>query len=309
MKSSLKIGLVQEGPVYLDLPASVLRACNYIQRAASEGAEIVVFPESWLSGYPFWVDSAPGVASWDHEPSKEAFRLMHASGVSIPGPEVEAIGQAAKDHGVLVVMGANETPATGPGNGSIYNALLIFDSSGELVIHHRKLLPTHGERLVHTPGDAQGLRAIDWQGIRLGGLICWEHWMPLTRQAMHEQGEHLHLALWPQVKEISRLTSRHYAFEGRCFVLAVGARMHQNDLPQDFLLDFEQPEEWILKGGSALYAPNGDLLFGPLGPETDFAMIEIDDLAMTVRERMALDTSGHYHHRNVFGFQVDRDRR
>ena len=309
MKSSLKIGLVQEGPVYFDLSGSVQRACNYIQRAASEGAGIVVFPESWLSGYPFWVDSAPSVASWDHGPSKEAFRQMHASGISIPGPEVETIGQVAREHGVAVVIGANETPASGPGNGSIYNALLIFDASGELRVHHRKLMPTHGERLVHTPGDGQGLQAIDWKGIRLGGLICWEHWMPLARQAMHEQGEHLHLGLWPQVKELNHLASRHYAFEGRCFVLAVGARMHRNDLPQDFPLEFEQDGEWILHGGSALYAPNGDLLFGPLGPETDFALVEVNDLAMTVRERMALDTSGHYNRRDVFDFNVDRKRK
>ena len=135
--------------------------------------------------------------------------------------------------------------------------------------------------------------------------------MPLTRQAMHEQGEHIHFGLWPQVKELNHLASRHYALEGRCFVVAVGARMKPSDLPSNFpedLLPAMKTDDWILKGGSALFAPNGDCLTGPLDPEVDFAIFEIADLEMCTRERMALDTSGHYNRRDVFNFSVNRNR-
>ncbi len=310
MSKSIKIGMVQEGPVFLDLKASIERAVSYIERAATEGAQLVVFAESWLSGYPFWLDSSPAVAVWDHEPAKEAFLEMHRSGIAVPGSETDILSEAAAKYNIAVAIGANETPTTGTGNGSIFNTLLIIDETGTLRTHHRKLMPTHGERLVHAPGDGQGLVSIDWQGARLGGLICWEHWMPLTRQAMHEQGEHIHLGLWPQVKVHNHLASQHYALEGRCFVVAAGARMHYNDLPEGFPLPVPEPEDgWLLAGGSALYAPNGECIAGPLGPEVDFAIFEVNDLEMCVRERMSLDAAGHYNRRDVFDFSVDRERK
>lgn len=335
MSNPIKIAVVQEGPVFLDLTASMERALGFIARASDEGAQLVVFPETWLSGYPFWLDVSPAVATWDHEPAKEAFLALHRSGISVPGPETEALAMAAEKFNISIGIGVNETPGTGTGNGSIFNTFLLFDQEGKLRIHHRKLMPTHGERLVHAPGDGHGLASIPWQGGRLGGLICWEHWMPLTRQAMHEQGEHIHLGLWPQVKAQNHLASQHYALEGRCFVVAVGARMRYSDLPSGFPLPIPSAnegtkkgerentstrentsaggkanshEEWILSGGSALYAPNGECIEGPLGPELDLAIWEIENLDLCTKERMSLDASGHYNRRDVFKFTVDRTR-
>jgi len=295
----------------MDLEASLARGLACVAQAAAEGAQLVVFPETWLSGYPIWLDIAPGAALWDHEPAKAAFAALHTSGISVPGPETKALAEAAASHQVAVAIGVNETPTTGPGNGSIFNSYLLFDKTGTLQVHHRKLMPTHGERLVHAPGDGHGLKTVDWEGFQLGGLICWEHWMPLTRQAMHEAGEHIHLALWPQVKSQNHLASQHYALEGRCLVVAAGASLRFDEIPADFPMAMERPSpdmEWILGGGSAIYGPDGACLHGPLPPEVEISVFEWNGMADLVREKMALDVAGHYNRRDVFSFQVSRNR-
>ncbi len=311
LPASLRVAVVQAGPSYLDLPTSLQRALHFVKTSAQQGAQLVVFPETWLSGYPIWLDISPGMNIWDDPTAKDLFARTHASAIEVPGPETQALAEAAHAHNITIVMGANERVATGPGNGSLYNVLLILDSSGELRVHHRKLMPTHTERLVHAPGDAGGLHAVDINGVRIGGMICWEHWMPLTRQVLHDSGEHLHLALWPHVKEQNHLASRHYALEGRCFVIAAGARMQAKELPEGIPLPDEiasDPDQWIMRGGSAIYGPDGELVAGPGGVDDELLVWDLPDLSATIRERMALDVTGHYQRRDVFGFTVDRQR-
>ncbi|MEL6867957.1 MAG: nitrilase-related carbon-nitrogen hydrolase, partial [Bacteroidota bacterium] len=146
---------------------------------------------------------------------------------------------------------------------------------------------------------------------RLGGLICWEHWMPLSRQAMHEAGEDIHIALWPNVHELLQVASRAYAFEGRCFVLSVGQLMYARDLPSELEMPDkwkDQPDALVLKGGSSIIGPDGHYILGPVYEETSILVQKIDGLDRVYEERMALDTSGHYNRRDVFDFAINRKR-
>ena len=304
----MKIAIVQSGPVYLDLQASLVRALSILEEAAKGGADLTVFGESWFSGYPIWLDISPEAAVWDHPTSKAVFRRMYENGLDASGPEMQSLRDFAKQHQMIICFGANETVKTGPGNGSIYNALIIIGADGELAVHHRKVMPTHGERLVHAPGDGHGLQAIDTEHGRIGGLICWEHWMPLTRQAMHDSGEHLHLALWPHVKKLNQMASRHYAFEGRCYVVAVGQVMRAGELPEEMPAPGKQSNDILMRGGSCIFGPNGEVILEPQYDIEGLIWAEIPDLKQVIAERMALDVTGHYQRRDLFDFGVKRER-
>ncbi len=186
----------------------------------------------------------------------------------------------------------------------------VIVAEGELANHHRKLTPTYTERLVWGPGDAAGLKAVETPIGRVGGLICWEHWMPLARQALHHSGEHIHVAVWPSVKEMHQIASRHYAFEARRFVLAAGLIMSASDLPAELSIPAElaqKPDTLILRGGSAITAPDGRYVAGPVWDDETILTAEID-LTEIDQEKMTLDTSGHYFRSDVFEFSVNRRR-
>ncbi len=206
----LKVAIVQAAPVFMNLKGSLTRAIKFIGEAASLGAKLVVFGETWLPGYPAWLDYCPDAALWNHEPTKEVFAELRQNSLAVPGRETEMLAEAARANDVVLVIGVNERVDAGPGNGTLYNSLLTFDSDGSLSNHHRKLIPTYTERLVWGQGAGHGLKAVDTSAGRIGGLICWEHWMPLARQVLHDSGEHIHVAVWPTVHEMHQIASRHY---------------------------------------------------------------------------------------------------
>jgi predicted amidohydrolase len=213
---------------------------------------------------------------------------------------------------MVICIGVNEIVKTGIGNGTIYNSLLFIDANGSIVNHHRKLMPTFTEKLLYGIGDGHGLKASETHLGRIGGLICWEHWMPLTRQAMHNSGEHIHIAVWPWVHDIHQLASRHYAFEGRCFVVAVGQIMRVKDFPGELKLHDHlknEPGELILKGGSCIIAPDGSYVLGPQIGDEGIIIHEITDLERIYKERMTLDTSGHYNRNDIFNFGINNERK
>jgi predicted amidohydrolase len=200
----------------------------------------------------------------------------------------------------------HERVKEGPGRGTLFNTMLTFGSDGSILNRHRKLMPTYTERLIWGMGDGSGLKAVETEAGRIGGLICWEHWMPLARQALHSSGEDIHIAAWPQVKEMNLIASRHYAFEGRCFVIACGAMMKARDLP----VEFERieaikghPDADVLNGGSVIIGPDGSVLAGPVcGVET---ILRADlDLERTHEESLTLDVSGHYSRPDLFELKV-----
>lgn len=300
----VRVAIAQITPAVLDASGCVERIVDAVARARTDGATLVVFPETFIPVYPLWCDGGT-LGRWGHEPSQHAHALLIDGSVEVPSPLTARIGQAAVDHGCVVAVGVNERVGR-----TLYNAFLVFDREGRIVQHRRKLVPTHGERLVWKPGDAHDLAASDVGPAKVGGLICWEHWMPLPRQALHDTGEEIHFAFWPMVREMYLLASRHYAFEGRCFVLAAGMILRPGDFPDDWPL----ADEWtpdadglLLDGGSAIIGPDGQCLAGPVHGEETILCADLDPAALT-REAFTLDTSGHYARGDLFQLDVDRRR-
>lgn len=309
--TSLKIAVVQDGPVFLNVEKSIEKAVGYIEEASQQDCQLVVFGETWLSGYPGWLDYCTEYALWNHEPAKEVFLRFYQNAITIPGKETDVLCKKAEEHGLDIVIGVNEKVNQGPGNGTIFNSLLIIDSSGNLVNHHRKLMPTYTEKLLYGTGDAAGLKSIKTPYGQLSGLICWEHWMPLARQVLHNCGETIHVALWPTVHEMHQVCSRHYAFEGRCFVIAVGQILKVCDLPQELRLreDLEnEPNKNILNGNSCIIGPKGDFLLKPQADIASLITFEIENLEDNIKERMTLDSSGHYARPDIFELKTDLKR-
>jgi predicted amidohydrolase len=303
------VAAVQSAPYYLNLERSLSRALELIAEAAKRRAQLVVFPESWLPGYPAWLDTCRDVAVWDHQPMKRLYAQIIENSVAVPSRETDALGDAARRHNLTLVMGVNERVTQGAGRGSIYNSILTFGPSGDLLNVHRKLVPTFNERLIWAQGDGSGVRVVETPVGRIGGLICWEHWMPLVRQTMHVAGEDIHIALWPSVKEMYQIASRHYAFEGRCFVVAGGGIMRRSDLPRDLEVatgNVSDDNEFLLNGGSCVIGPDGQYVAGPaFGSEV--IMLARINLERIREESMTLDVTGHYNRPDLFDFRFKKE--
>ncbi len=311
MKEKVTVAIIQKKPVYLDLQATLVKAIEYIEEAAKQGAEMIAFGETWLTGYPTWLDHVPSACLWNQSSTKEVYAALLKNSPTVPGKEIDILCQAAKEHEVVIVMGLNERVDDGPGHGTLYNSLVTIDATGELLNHHRKLIPTYTERIVWGPGDGDGLHAVDTAVGKVGSLICWEHWMPLTRQTLHNEAEQIHVSVWPTVNEMHQIASRHYAFEGRCYVLATGLVESVKDLPKQFDLPEhlkEDPNKLLQRGGSAIIGPDGQYVAGPVYDEETILIAEID-LSKIQEEKMTLDVTGHYFRNDIFSFQVKKDSR
>ena len=298
--------------VQAELVAGVpeLLACTEreVRHARRAGAQLVVFPETWIPGYPAWLDVSRDVALWDHAPAKEVFARMARDSVAVPGATFAGLCAIARESEVTLVVGITERVEQGPGRGTLYNSLLTIGPDGALLNHHRKLVPTYTERLVWGGGDAEGLRAVETPAGRVGGLICWEHWMPLARQALHESGEDIHVAVWPTAHEMHQVASRQYAFEGRCFVVAAGALMRASALPPELEVHSDRvtsPDQWVLRGGSAIIGPDGSYIVAPVYDEPRCLIAELD-LEQVRQEHMTLDVAGHYNRPDLFEFRAIR---
>jgi predicted amidohydrolase len=299
----LSVAVAQATPVVLDRTASVQKACEWIREAGRRGARLLAFPETWIPCYPLWCDAGT-FGKWQHEPSKKLHARLARNSIEIPSPETEKLCRAARQAQVAVVIGANERD---PHSGSLYNTLLFISLDGTLRGRHRKLVPTFGERLVWGYGDAAGLRSYDFDGVGVGGLVCWEHWMPLARHVLHASGEQVHVAAWPHCHETYQLASRHYAFEGRAFVLVAAAFLQKSDLPPDFELaeDFRQAPAVLLNGGSAVIAPDATYVVEPIFGREELLVTEIE-LDRIAEEKLTLDVGGHYGRPDLFDLRVRR---
>ena len=314
MPSTLRVAIVQDEAAP-DLERGLALTDARAADAARAGAALAVFPETWLPGYPAWLDVCRDAGLWDHAPVRAVFRRMANESVVVDGESGHALGAIAARHGIALVVGVTERVEHGPGRGTLFNALLTFGPDGSLLNHHRKLVPTYTERLVWGQGDGNGVRAVDLPtpngSVRVGGLVCWEHWMPLARQALHESGEDIHVAAWPTVKEMLQVASRHYAFEGRCYVLAAGSLLRASALPPELeahpgIVTSEQ--QFVLRGGSAIIAPNGRYVCDAVFDAPALLVADLD-LGITREESMTLDVTGHYSRPDVFAFEVNPQRR
>ena len=306
----VRVAIVQ-AEVAPDLEAGLVLTARLAAQAAEAGARLVAFPETWLPGYPAWLDVCRDAALWDHPPVKRVFARMAANSVSVPGPSAEGLARIARDAGVVLVVGVVERVERGPGTGTLFNSILTFGEDGCLLNHHRKLMPTYTERMVWGAGDADGLRAVDTGVGRVGALVCWEHWMPLARQALHESGEDIHVALWPTAHELLQVASRAYAFEGRCYVLAAGSLMRASGLPPELEphpAKVTSTEQWVLRGGSSIIGPDGHYVAAPVYDEPALVLADLD-LERLREERMTLDVSGHYHRPDLLRLEISRSSR
>ena len=299
MSEPFNAGAANVAPAFLDRDGCLDIARGWITEAAKQDVRLLVFPETWFPGYPIWLDTSPNAALWGHPPAKAIFRQLVENSVKIPSPTTDSLCKAAAESKINLVMGLHELDG-----GTLYNTMLFISDRGEILGLHRKLVPTYTERLVWGRGDGSTLTAVDTTVGRLGGLVCWEHWMPLARQAMHENDEIVHAAVWPTVGEVHQLASRSYAFEGRCYVIAAGSVLRRSDLPEGFELLDELPGDgpWM-QGGSVIIGPDASILAGPADDNDELVVAEIDP-ARIPEEKMTLDVCGHYSRPDVFHFEV-----
>ncbi|HUQ13838.1 MAG TPA: carbon-nitrogen hydrolase family protein [Novosphingobium sp.] len=303
----VQAAIVQAAPVPLAINHGIAKAARLACAAIAEGAQIVAFGETFLGGYPLWLDEAPGAALWDHPGSRALHRILLEQAVVAGDARLAPLQALVDERGALISVGAHERVRS-----SLYNAQLLFRPDAPPLVH-RKLVPTHGERLIWARGDGSTLGVQRAQWGNLGSLICWEHWMPLARAAMHNLGEAVHVAAWPTVRETYAIASRHYAFEGRCFVLAAGLVQHRDDLIEGLRLAGGGAEaealigaigtEALNRGGSVIAAPDARVLAqAGEGEETLHATLDLAEIGGALA---ALDSDGHYSRPDVFTLTVD----
>jgi nitrilase len=289
MRESVKVACVQAEPVVLDREATLDKLAALTAEAVGAAAQLVVFPETFVPVYPssLW---ARAFAGWADPRAKEVFARICANAVEVPGPAADRLAAIAREHGVRLVTGVNELD-----RGTLYNSLLYHAPDGSLALHHRKLVPTNHERLVWGQGDGRGLRAIETPLGRLGGLICWENYMPLARFALYESGLELYVASTADDGDAWQATLVHLALESRAFVIAPCHFQRASAYPDDFpLADEIAGADLIGRGGSAILAPDGSYLAGPLYGEEGILYAELDP-ARLAAERQRFDPAGHYH--------------
>jgi nitrilase len=301
MDAPVKVACIQAEPIVLDREGTIDKLERLAAEAAGAGAELLVFPEAFVPAYPSstW---AKAFAGWSEPGAKEAFALFAREAVAVPGPAADRIGAAAREHGVWIVTGVTEVDPDRPS--TLYNTLLYHGPDGALVSKHRKLVPTNHERLVWGPGDGAGLRAFQTPLGRLGGLICWENYMPLARFALYESGVEMYIASTADDGDAWQSTLVHIARESRSFVVAPSHFRRASAYPADFpLRALIDGAGTIGRGGSAILGPDGAYLAGPLYDAEGILYADLDP-ARLWEERQRFDAAGHYHRPDVLRLSV-----
>jgi len=301
-----KVAAVQATPVFLDREATIDKACELIAAAGGEEARLIVFPEAFIPSYPDWVWMIP---SGEEGVLNELYAELLTNSVTIPSDATDRLCRAAKLANAYVVMGMNERNVEASG-ASLYNTLLYIDAQGEILGKHRKLVPTGGERLVWAQGDGSTLQVYDTPLGKLGGLICWENYMPLARYAMYAWGTQIYVAATWDRGQPWLSTLRHIAKEGRVYVIGCCIAMRKDDIPDRYSAMkqkfYVEADEWINIGDSAIVNPEGEFIAGPVRKQEEILYAEIDPRMMQGPKWM-LDVAGHYARPDVFQLTVHTD--
>lgn len=301
----MKVCVIQEPPVYLDLTRSMERAIELIARAAAQGAGLVVFPEAWFPGYPTFVwRLAPGA---EMGPTDELFARLQDNAIDRLSGGLAPLQEAAAEHGVVLVLGYHELDSGFSGS-TLFNSCAVIDADGRIANNHRKLMPTNPERMVWGFGDASGLRVVETAAGRIGTLICWENYMPLARFALYAQGIDILCAPTWDNGDTWLATMQHIAREGGCWVVGCATSLEAADIPKDiphYERLFPKKEEWINPGDAVVYKPFGGIAAGPMRREKGLLLTNIDPAAARASRRK-FDVSGHYARPDIFTLNVDR---
>lgn len=299
----VRVAVAQLSPVFLDREATIKKVCQWIGRAAEGGARLVVFPEVCVAAYPDWVWLVPNSkkAVWN-----ELYARLVENAVTVPDAATQALCRAAKKAGIYVAVGINERNSAAS-NASLYNSLLFIGAQGKILGVHRKLVPTGGERLIWAQGDGATIQVFDTPLGRVGGLICWENYMPLARQAMYDLGTQIYLAPTWDSSESWLLSLRHIAKEGGMYVLGCCTALRMADIPDDleFKPLYPAGKEWVNPGNSCIIDPNGQMIAGPAAQKEEILYADLD-LHLIRRSKWLFDAAGHYSRPDVFSFSVNR---
>jgi nitrilase len=294
----VKVACVQAEPVAFDRAATIDKLEGLVAEVAREGARLALFPETFIPVYPSnrWVRYLAGWGGKEAGAGRDAFARLAQQSVSIPGPDSDRLAGIARTNDLWLAVGANEIE-----RGTIYNALLVYSPAGELVLHHRKLMPTNHERLVWGQGDGSGLETVDTDLGKVGGLICWENLMPLARFALYQDGVEVYLAPTADDSEDWHDSMKHIARESRAFVLSCCVFQRASSYPKDVPL--AEGDDLVGGGGSAILAPDGTYLAGPLWNEEGILYAELDPQRLYAA-RQRFDPVGHYHRPDVLKLQI-----
>jgi nitrilase len=301
----MKAAIVQEPPVYLDLAASMERAVGLVERAANDGAGLIVFPEAWLPGYPTFVwRLAPGAGMGKTD---ALWAKLQANSVDLGRNGFAPLQAAAREHEMVIVAGYQEVDGLVSGS-TLYNSCVIIDADGRIANNHRKLMPTNPERMVWGFGDGSGLNVVDTAVGRIGALICWESYMTLARFALYAQNLDIYVAPTWDSGDTWLATMQHVAREGGCWVIGCATALEVADIPTDIpFYDelFPNKDEWVNPGDAVVYKPFGGIVAGPMHREKGLLMAEIDP-AEARAARRKFDATGHYARPDVFTLSVNR---
>jgi nitrilase len=295
----IRVAVVQAAPVVFDVSHTLVKLRDLVADAARKGARLAVFPEAFVTAYPKGLDFGARVGGRTAE-GREQFRRYFDSSIAVPGPHTEAIGTAAREHRMLLVVGVIERDG-----GTLYCTVLFFGPDGGLLGKHRKLMPTAMERIVWGFGDGSTLPVLQTEIGRLGAVICWENYMPLLRMAMYAKGVQLYCAPTADDRETWTSTMRHIALEGRCFVLSACQYLRRADCPSDYdCIQGSDPKTVLIRGGSCIVGPLGQVLAGPHFEGETILTAELD-LAEIARGKYDFDVTGHYSRPDVFRLHVN----
>src|SRR5436305_12211601 len=299
-----RVAVVQHPPVLLDRDATIARVLELLGEATAEGARLVTFPEAFVPGYPEWVwRLAPGN---DYELTGQLHRRLLENSIDLDAGDLKPVQGAARKHKVMVLLPVSERDPFS--RGTLYNAFVLIGPDGKVLNHHRKLMPTNPERMVWGQGDARGLQVVETAAGRIGGLICWENYMPLARFSLYAQGVEIYLAPTWDAGSGWVSTMRHIALEGRCWVLGNGTAMRGRDIPEDFPQRdrlFPDLDDWFNPGDSVIVDPSGKVVAGPLREEHGILYADCDP-ADADAARRTLDVAGHYGRSDGFSLEVWR---
>ena len=303
----LKVALAQISPVWLDKKQTIQKIKNTIEEASKEKAELIVFGEALLPGYPFWIGLTNG-AAWNSSVQKEIHAHYVQNSITIEKGELASICNLAKEHRMAIYLGIIER-AQNRGGHSIYASLVYINQDGVIKSVHRKLQPTFDERLTWAPGDGHGLQVHPLKNFTIGGLNCWENWMPLPRAALYGQGEDLHVAVWPGSDHNTKDITRFIARESRSFVISVSSLMQKSNFPKEtphFDKIIKNAPDTLVNGGSCIAGPDGEWILEPV-INKEGIFYETLDFSRVLEERQNFDVAGHYSRPDITKLHVNRD--